>query len=385
MEKRKKTERIQKFFFGLLMFLFMAVCGGVGGYMIATIQEKQKGEGALGVAEALIAIGAVLFLVAIAWIIHIYVHETGHLIFGLLTGYRFQSIRFGSLMFIKTEEGIQCKRLTLAGTGGQCLMLPPKDKGDDYPTTLYNLGGCLANLFVALLCLVCYLFTNRTSIGALLLLLLSLVGIGSALLNGVPMSSLSNDGYNMLVLRKDIKARRALRIQFEANACLAQGQSIKDMPEEWFEWEQEIPENNLVAAQGVLRFNYLMECRRIEEARALGGFLLENAAFLANVHELLLKMELIYCDMLLGEDKEAIKKKFQKEKKQLDALKSLPSTQRFYYTYYLLVEEDEAKAEKCQEQFEKIAKKYPYPVEMDTERELMAKAADLSESCKGLK
>lgn len=43
-----------------------------------------------------------LFIVC-AYIIHIALHELGHLVFGLMSGFEFISYRFGSNMWIKQE------------------------------------------------------------------------------------------------------------------------------------------------------------------------------------------------------------------------------------------------------------------------------------------
>ena len=62
----------------------------------------------------------------IAILFHILVHESGHLLFGLLTGYRFLSFRIGSLMWMKEDRHLKMKRLSITGTGGQCLLVPPE-------------------------------------------------------------------------------------------------------------------------------------------------------------------------------------------------------------------------------------------------------------------
>ena len=42
-----------------------------------------------------------LLAIYLAMFIQMVVHEAGHLVFGLLTGYQFSSFRIGSFMFIK--------------------------------------------------------------------------------------------------------------------------------------------------------------------------------------------------------------------------------------------------------------------------------------------
>ena len=70
---------------------------------------------------------------------------------GLATGYRFVSFRIGSWMLQREHGKLRVRKFTLAGTGGQCLLAPPLTDGK-MPCVLYNLGGPLANLITALLC-----------------------------------------------------------------------------------------------------------------------------------------------------------------------------------------------------------------------------------------
>ena len=70
-------------------------------------------------------------------------HELGHLIAGLLTGYRFVSFRIFSFMLVRSEGKWKIRRMSVPGTGGQCLMAPPRKKNGYYPFALYNLGGIL--------------------------------------------------------------------------------------------------------------------------------------------------------------------------------------------------------------------------------------------------
>jgi len=58
-------------------------------------------------------------------------------------------------------------------------------------------------------------------------------------------------------------------------------------------------------------------------------------------------------------------------------MKTFPSIQRTEYAYALLAEKDLAKAEKIKKQFEASAKNYPYPQDIQSERELMEIAENI--------
>ena len=90
----------------------------------------------------------------VAFILHIIIHEGGHLVAGLLTGYRFVSFRIFSLTLIRKDGRYQWRNFSLGGTGGQCLMAPPLRPLEEIDTRWYNLGGVLANIVVSTLALV---------------------------------------------------------------------------------------------------------------------------------------------------------------------------------------------------------------------------------------
>ena len=67
-------------------------------------------------------------------------------------------------------------------------------------------------------------------------LMMVVIGGAFALMNGVPMrlGTVDNDGYNALSLGKNPQALRSFWIQMKANHAQALGQTLKDMPAEWF-------------------------------------------------------------------------------------------------------------------------------------------------------
>lgn len=189
---------------------------------------------------------AVLFLF-IAVFLHIILHESGHLVCGLLTGYRFVSFRILSLTLIRREGRLRIKRFNIEGTGGQCLLTPPEKPIADIPCTLYNLGGVLANLLFSLLALVPILIADdMPNLLLLFLIMFVLVGILLGLINGIPlrMNDISNDAENMRQLRKNPQSKRALVMQLRINAQVQEGLRPCEMPAKWFQWEDELDYKN---------------------------------------------------------------------------------------------------------------------------------------------
>ena len=66
-------------------------------------------------------------------------HEGGHLVCGLLSGYRFLSFRVGSFTLLRQNGRLVLRRFYLPGTGGQCLLEP--QTGTRSPSGFIILGA----------------------------------------------------------------------------------------------------------------------------------------------------------------------------------------------------------------------------------------------------
>lgn len=128
----------------------LVLCGAVLGVMAAKILFAAADRSS-SFGEYLAALAGLAVLTAAALYLQIILHEGGHLVCGLLSGYRFVSFRIGSWMLQKENGKLCLHRYTLAGTGGQCLLAPPEMTNGKMPYQLYNLGGVLMNLFTAVL------------------------------------------------------------------------------------------------------------------------------------------------------------------------------------------------------------------------------------------
>ena len=241
----------------LLAMLPMMAVGLVCGLLIGSYAIHAEESGAPGGMLGAMVILFVGFLVGMY--LQIAVHEGGHLVFGLLTGYRFCSYRLGSFMLIKEENRLRLRRFSLAGTGGQCLMAPPPWT-EDLPVTLYNAGGCLMNLLCAALCLLLWLPLRQHWLGALPLVC-AVVGLGFALINGIPMrlGGVDNDGRNILSLKKDPVARYAFWQQMKVSEKQSKGLRLCQISEPLFDYPADGLDNPLVASIAVFACNRLLD------------------------------------------------------------------------------------------------------------------------------
>lgn len=309
--------------------------------------------------------------------VQIVIHESGHYIFGKLSGYSFVSFRIGKKIFIKDENGkLTTKKFSIYGTGGQCLMMPPDMKNGKYPHVLYNLGGCILNLIVAFVCL--YFYFNIKYIPFISELLIVNFGYGllSALLNGLPrkVNGLANDGFNAFLLKNDINVQRAVYIQLKVNAALAKGLRLKDLDRSVFDIDLNCDiRNPLISAVYVQKCAYIADSGDFKEAKEESEFLLNNAHGMLSVHRSELKCEVLFYNIIEGAHKIDIDNLIT-----VELQRYINTTSRYYisrrrllYAYELLVNENEYNAKKQLELFNNMVPSYPYLGEIKSEQELI--------------
>lgn len=369
MKKNKKKKKLNS------ATIFSAIIGGIFGFFIVYYMEHTTEWHVFGWNDIIF-----LSFALVACLLHIIIHEAGHLVCGLLSGYQFASFRIGSFMWIKEDEKIKCKRFSLAGTGGQCLMSPPDLVDGKIPYVLYNLGGSLVNIVIAVISFGLYFLLKESWVLSTFFIIVALLGVVSALLNGIPMKSkmVNNDGYNALSLGKDKDALRAFWIQMKANEQITKGKRLREMPEEWFNVPTDEQMNNsMVAVLGVFACNRLMDEHKFQEADALMERFVEMDSSIVEIHKNLLICDRIYCELISENRKQKVEEMYNADlKKFMKAMKNYPSVIRTQYVYVLLCERNQEQAKKLKEQFEKVARNYPYPSDAQAERELMGIAEE---------
>lgn len=368
--KKKKQNKFADIAINGIYLIAFAVCGFLIG---------METEGLAGF-DAILMFVLLFLLTFLSAVIQIIVHEGGHLVFGLLTGYKFKSFNVFGFIIIKKDGKLSVHRQNIAGMGGQCLMIPPEMKDGKIPVFIYNYGGVFLNLIVSAVTLCLYLFLPHIRFLSPFLLYMTITGCAFALANGIPLkgSLITNDGYNAFSLRHDKESLRGLWVQLMANAYSVDGKSTAEMPEEWFEIpDDEQMKKPMVAPIGVMACGRMMEEHRFEDADALLSHFLEIESGIVGLHKNLMICDRIYIELISRNRKDVVNGYLTKEQKNfMKAMKNYPSVIRTEYAYALLCKEDEEQGEKIQKQFEKCAKTYPLSSDIKTERGLMQLAYD---------
>ena len=123
--------------------------------------------------------GALVILI-LAVFLQIIIHEAGHLVCGLATGFRVVSFRVANIILVHHDSGWQFGRFSIAGTGGQCLMEPAIDDMQDahrMPYAWYLAGGVIANMVVTVISIIILCLHVAGVFASCLLAMLALSGV----------------------------------------------------------------------------------------------------------------------------------------------------------------------------------------------------------------
>ncbi len=370
MKKNNEKKKSPRFGNLIVILMYLAV-GGVCGFLITdTMNALPLGEDPF---LKLFVFATSLFLLVWVHYLSILLHEGGHLVAGLLTGYGFSSFRIGSQMLVKEKGRLRFRRLSLFGTGGQCLLTPPPLVDGKCPYILYNLGGSLSNLFFAALFFGLSFHCYTLPLLRMLLLMAALIGFAFALTNGIPLrtDAVNNDGKNTLEMRKNPRALYAFWLQMAINEKTAEGVRLRDMPQEWFllpergEWD-----DGLLSSVAVFCENRLMDEHRFPEAKALSEALLAKGDGVPGVYRFLLSADLLYLCALSGDREGATALYDKKQKSFMKQMASFPSVIRTDLALALLFG-DEEKKRRAEARFERVKRTHPYTADIESEEELI--------------
>ena len=367
-ETRKKTSAAS-IVSVLICLLAGAAAGVLGGMFIGSLTD---GNDTL----FFVYLGVLLVSLVLAYFAQIIIHEGGHLVCGLLSGYSFVSFNILGFVWQRGEDGaIRLGRMQIAGAGGQCMMAPPEYNGGDFPYVLYNLGGVLANLLSAVLfALLAWLIPL-----APVRILLACLAIGGALLgpmNAIPFANeaIQNDGKNILCVRRSLHARRAFWVQMKLAAEVSRGVRVRDLPADWFApFPEAEMDNPIVCAIPVLNTTRLMDMQDFPAALTAIRTLMARQKGVVGLYRTTMACDGAVCELLSGQPGEFTAVLEEPTHQQImKAMPDNPSILRTRYAIALLRDGDAEKAAALLDAFTKAAAKHAYPAEAEGEREIIA-------------
>jgi len=298
----------------IVIFLLVGVVIGlaVGGLIVVGLTDTTFAEyvdNLCGAGWSQMFVGIIAGIVGLVGSLPLLViiHEAGHLVCGLLSGYRFVSFRIFSYTLIRLDGKIRVKRFALAGTGGQCLLSPPDRPLAEIPTGWYNVGGVLANV-AALLAVAPLLLLNLHALVYTFVVVFCLTDIFLIFINGIPLkvNGMGNDAYNVVLLCKNLQSKRGLVLQLRSNALIQEGVRPKDMPDEWFELSPTVDYRNaLEVSVPLMRAARLLDMERWEEAYREFASIYTHKDEIMGIYVKETACELIFTALLTGRRDEA--------------------------------------------------------------------------------
>ncbi|MCM0650297.1 hypothetical protein NBE98_18190 [Clostridium swellfunianum] len=373
LEVKKKGKVLSTFLLFIIGGIFGASIGILSNSLIIKFMNVE-GNSSKSL-ELFSFLGSVIIFV-LGYLTHIIIHEAGHLVFGLMTGYSFVSFRIGSFTMIKESGKIKFKRFNIPGTAGQCLMMPPNFREGKYPFVIYNYGGVIMNLVVSALeiLLVVLLESIAFPLNAILVLTAA-GGLFAALTNGIPMKvgGVPNDAYNIFSMLRDEQAKRGFYVQLKVNGLMSLGTRIKEIPIEMFKLKENSDLSNpMNTSLRLMEYSWHLDNMDFDSAKECIDTLIPYIDDLPLLFKNETDCERMFLELVTNCNKAAIDDLYSKNlRKYIKAAKFMIGKRRLLMAYEAFYNEDKNKALEYYEGAKKLIAKYPVKGEADMELLLM--------------
>lgn len=307
-------------------------------------------------------------------------HELGHLVFGLLSGYRFAYFQLLRYRIQKRNDRFEIVRKNSKSDLFQCIMAPPDTDFKTFPVRLFFLGGYLmVSLFILLFLSLAFLFPSM-SLPRFLFLQFVLMGSIYVLIGGLPtnINGSRTDTYNALTIPKDFHARCAFFIPRLVTCYSLKNIRLRDMPEEWFY----LPSPDELTDKTHSRMcsyyiDWLMDQGKFAEADEAMDYIFSHEYLFMGPYALLVSCNKIYLILVHTKKYEQVKFFYNDFIKNLMVkYGALPTVKRTQYIIALLYEKDMEKAAYLKSVF-LASKSQFYPTEYESELELI----EIAEAC----
>ena len=189
-------------------------------------------------------------------LITILIHEIGHLVFGLFSGYGFVHFEILGFSLEKINSGVRIRKYKNIPVG-QCLMYPQKINCD--PSVMI-LGGPIFNVLTGVVVIAISIESEGMVFKTILLCFASL-NISLAVFN-IFLGSDECDGKTFLEIRRSIELKKAFNDILTICRLLRDGRSYADMPEKLFECCLLSDSSSIRKEKAIHSYRYVYEKRR---------------------------------------------------------------------------------------------------------------------------
>lgn len=311
----------------------------------------------------------------LAFIFNIFIYEIGRLIFGLMTGYKFLSFRISNIVIIRNFGRLIIKKNKSVRTSGNCVMLPPIKNNGKIPYYFYNKGGAILNFLLlpwyALLC--SKINSDLLKMIVVLLMIMSITSIVISVFGGSTNNEYITDkSYNVTLFKRKRKALQAFYIEMKIYEKILKGVRLQNLSDKYFEILNEYSVDNcFMEAVEAIYYKKLIDMHEFDRAKIRIEKILETDKKISDTYKCLLTCDYIYCQLVSGNIFKAKKAYTNEIKKLMNSMKKNLTVIRTRYSYALLVDDSLSEAGKQRKLFDRLSKKYPYKVEIESEKELI--------------
>lgn len=302
------------------------------------------------------------------------IHELGHLVFGLLSGYRFQSFSLWPITLNKVNNKLKFSRLKVKGIAGQCLMSPNLDNTSLNKTVLYNLGGGLNNIIFSLIIIILILIIKPKDLNLILLRLLYIANFLMAVMNLYPsiVNGIANDGYNIKMLLEDEHSLEATNKSLAIYAMAMQGYLYTEMPKELFSINDSYNYNNpLLAMQLQFKVNYIIENKEYTKAYEILKNTLASFDNILDHYRNMFLSDKLFFDLIFKTQISDLRVDFEKLDEIVDSKKIDIDTLKIKLAYYKLIDNNEIKFKEYLDVFNQQLEKIEIKVDKHIGKDLL--------------
>lgn len=285
-----------------------------------------------------------LICILVAYYFNVVLHEFGHALFGLLTGYRLFGIQVGRRIYIRNVYNGQWNKKVDQPIGylGRCLMMPKERKDiNNYPFVLCYAGGVIINGVIAMSCIPLIELTKDCKVVVIPIVAIFWTALWLALGNGLPLydekTGVGTDGHSIYHMLRDADIRRYVWCCRYIEGMEYSGIRLKDIPEKYYLLYEQGDISKIGASD--LKYNhieYLIDCGQYElAARKLDELMAERIT--RDIFYKQLICERIWIALLMNET-DVLKELYNESVKKfiINNMNSDYSVIRILYRYYML-------------------------------------------------
>ena len=236
----------------------------------------------------------ILITVFLSYLLQILFHEIGHMIAGVITGWRLIYLQFFHFVITKDQD-ISIHKVSFSTC--QCIMSPKTMKSNSH---LYTLGGLVANLVITCGGFYGMLAAGFHPIPFLLSMCFFASGIALLLVNGVPhIGKVCNDMACYLLTKKNKSTMHSHNTQLIIAGELFKGKTYSEIEAALFDSKSYTEINDITAYSILLEYYFHMDRDEFIKAKQALLQIADFSMVSENVRHIYM-LELFYLYMILS-------------------------------------------------------------------------------------